>query len=467
LIRRTLLGTVLALVAASGTTAAAGPVAWLDSTDARATRVDSNVFHTHATVYEAGPEHAPPVVLVHGLGADGARFWRRLIPALADEYRVIAVDLPGFGESGKPNALYSPEAYARFLDEIITRRTDEPVALVGHSMGASIALYYANGHPDRVQRMVLASAAGILHGTAYAHFLSRMGVRQFLPQVPGIGDAAGKLIQRVLTKFERLGPDPATALKSAESRQLYLEADPSRIAALALVSTDYSRIVRETQTPTLVLWGGEDEVTPLRVGYLLTSLMPHARLNVVEGGSHMFPLEIPDTFNRSVVNALALSPAAFGEDARDDYPREVPSARPDTERTAECRGERGRVFSGSYQRLLIHDCEQVVIRDAHIGRLEIIGSRVTIRNTRVHSDDVAMVLAHSTVEMTASRVHGAVAVNATGSRVDAAGVELVGERSAIRAPAPSVFTFSVSRVDSPHTRGYVHRVVQITSKNPL
>lgn len=447
--------------------AEAAPVDWLADTEAAATRFHSQVFDTEAVVYEAGQPDGRTVVLVHGLGTEGARFWRKLIPALAKEHRVIAVDLPGFGASGKPNALYSPERYAAFLDELIERYAQPPVALVGHSMGAAVALYYANRHPARVERMVLASAAGILHGAAYAHFLSRYGVQRYLPQIPGIGEAAGKLVQRILTKFERLGPEPATALKSPESRELYLEADPTRIAGLALVSTDYSRIVRQTRTPTLLLWGGAEEVAPLRVGYLLTSLMPNSRLKVLDGGSHVFPLEQADRFNRLVSNALALTAPAFRDYAQDGYPRNVPPGPPETARTGECRGERGRVFTGSYRRLLVYDCEDVTIRDARIGRLEILSSQAAVRNTVIHGEDVALVLAHSTVELTASRIVAPVAIDATGSRVDAAGVSIETEHTAIRAPAPSVFTFSVSALRRDGELRYLHDIIEVTSRNPL
>ncbi|MBA1145572.1 alpha/beta hydrolase [Ectothiorhodospiraceae bacterium WFHF3C12] len=463
------MGRVFALLAGlilSGA-APAGDVSWLEGTDARATRFHSRVFDTGAAVYEAGPSTGDPVLLVHGLGTDGARFWRELIPALAKRHRVVAVDLPGFGGSGKPNALYSPENYAAFLDELVSERFDSPVALVGHSMGAAVALYYAHAHPDRVERLVMASTAGILHGAAYAHFLSRYGVQRYLPQIPGIGEVAGKLVQRILTKFERLGPDPATALKTPESRELYLEADPARIAGLALVSTDFSRIVRETRVPAYVLWGGDEEVAPLRVGYLLTTLLPNSRLKIVEGGSHVFPLEQADRFNRLVGNALRMPSRGFLDFAQDGYPRKTAERPPGTGRTAECRGEHGRVFTGEFRRLLIYDCEDVIIRDAHIGRLEILSSRATLRNTVVHGDEVALVLAHSTVEMTASRIQAPVAIDATGSRVDAAGVTLKASRIAIRAPAPSVFTFSVSLLELGGERRYLHDVVEVTSKNPL
>lgn len=454
------------LAGAAAPAAAEEAPAWLAGPDARSVRIHDSVFDTEAYVYEAGRSENPPVVLVHGLGSEGASVWRRLIPELAEAYHVVAMDLPGFGRSGKPNARYSPRRYAAFLDDVMARFTDGPVVLVGHSMGAAIALDYAHLHPDRVRRLILASTAGILHGAAYARFLSRIGVERFLPDVPGLGRAAGRLVQRVLSKFESLGVDPADALRTAQSRQLYLGADPMRIAGLALVSTDFSRIIRDTGVPTLLLWGTEDDVAPLRVGYLLTATLPHARLVTVEGGGHMFIFNRADRFNALVVHALGLSAAAFRAYAEDDYPQ--PESAPATDRTGECRGESGRAFSGDYRRLVIQDCNDVRIRNAHIGILQILDSDVSIRNSDViASAHTAVVMANSRVEMTAVTVRGRVAVNATGSVVDAAGVHFVGTEAAVRAPAPSAFTFSVSRIDSPYGSGFFHDVYSVTADDPL
>ncbi|HTJ81812.1 MAG TPA: alpha/beta fold hydrolase, partial [Polyangiaceae bacterium] len=118
----------------------------------RARRVQAGEVRTF--YLEAGPEDGPVVVLVHGLGATGASFLPTLFD-LARDYRVIAVDLPGFGESDKPlrplHAAYFAKWMVSFLDAIGVERAH----FVGNSMGGRVSLEVALRSPERVDRLVL------------------------------------------------------------------------------------------------------------------------------------------------------------------------------------------------------------------------------------------------------------------------------------------------------------------------
>src|SRR5918994_3444963 len=96
----------------AATAQASPPIDWMQAPGASAELVDEPVFGGRVALYRAGPlvatRGAEAVVLVHGLGQNGARDWSKLIPALASRYTVIAVDLPGFGHSDRGNHLYSP-----------------------------------------------------------------------------------------------------------------------------------------------------------------------------------------------------------------------------------------------------------------------------------------------------------------------------------------------------------------------
>lgn len=101
-----------------------------------------------------------PVVLIHGLSASMG-YWAHNLPDLARDRRVLALDLPGYGASGRPDAPYTPPWYAEtvagFLDEVGIGQA----VIVGHSMGGQVALTMAIEHPDRVDRLVLAAPAGL------------------------------------------------------------------------------------------------------------------------------------------------------------------------------------------------------------------------------------------------------------------------------------------------------------------
>ncbi len=107
-----------------------------------------------------------PVVFVHGLGGCWQN-WLENIPALARTHRVIAPDLPGFGDSPLPGWEVSIEAYGRLLDLLVRQLETGPVNLVGNSMGGFISAEVAVNQPAAVKRMVLVSAAGVSHARAY------------------------------------------------------------------------------------------------------------------------------------------------------------------------------------------------------------------------------------------------------------------------------------------------------------
>lgn len=96
-----------------------------------------------------------PVVLVHGYLSDG-NYWKPLIPKLAKHYQVISIDLLGFGKSPKPHtARYSLEEHVAALVATIKQATDEPIILIGHSMGSLVSAHLATQHPDMVKRLIL------------------------------------------------------------------------------------------------------------------------------------------------------------------------------------------------------------------------------------------------------------------------------------------------------------------------
>ncbi len=112
----------------------------------------------------AGPEDAPPIVLVHGAGTDAASVsWKKAFPALAGSYRVIAPDLPGYGESDRVprNVTPTTDFYVDVLDAVLKELDIVEATLVGISKGGGIALGYTLDYPNRVRRLVLVASFGL------------------------------------------------------------------------------------------------------------------------------------------------------------------------------------------------------------------------------------------------------------------------------------------------------------------
>lgn len=388
--------------------------AWMGVKGARAEPVGESVFGGSVMLYRAGKAGADAVVLLHGLGPNGARDWARVVPALAPHYDVFALDLPGFGLSGKGNELYSPENMVRVIEQAVAPRVGRPFALVGHSMGAAVALGYAAAHPQRVRRLVLADMAGVLHGAVYGQSLARFGVGQVAAGVPADAPWLDSVLRRLMTKIDSMPVSRDMILRTPQMRQQLLRGDPGVIAAFALGEHDFSEALRKVAAPTLLIWGSDDQVAPLRTGQLANALIANSRLELVPGAAHSPQLEQPARFNALLLEELAgtrppLPPAARGG--------------PIQGKAEKCDGKAGARFSGDMPKLTLIGCSGAEVTGARIGELRVFESDVRIIDSEIREGLYAV---RSRVQLTAGSVAGAPALSLEDSEVDAAGTRFEG-----------------------------------------
>ncbi len=421
------------------------------------------VFHGKAHVFTAGPEAAPTVVLVHGLGDKAARDWGGLIAVLAREHRVVAFDLPGFGRSSKGNELYSPENYAAFLHYLMVEHFHtRTFSLVGHSMGGTIALRYAARYPQDVTALVLVDVPGILHRMAYSKFLSQLGIN-FLPSLyPAQKDHFRNVVSGVLGLTDKIQPVPEVIVASPALRQRFLKAEPAKIAGLALALEDFSADMPRVQAPVLVLWGGRDTIAPLRNGRVLSANLPHAQLEVFETSGHTPMDDVPERFNARIAAFLNLPVL---ERRNGILQREL--LQPVSTRTGTCTGQRGAIFEGEYDRITIHRCRDALVRNTRVRELRISDASVNIEDSLIGGPDGGLRVDDARVTITSSQIEGKVAITALEAHLDIAGSRVIGTEAALVAPLKSEVLFSVSRVQSPHFYGNLHGLRSVAPGNPL
>ena len=210
----------------------------------------------------------PAVVLVHGLGGF-AESWRHNIPSLAARATVYAVDLPGFGRSGKPPAHYSLAFFARALHAFLDGVGVTHVSLVGHSLGAAVAVAYALTRPARVERLALLS--GCAPGFGW-----RPGWRARLMATPVIGEVLGlcgcaPLYRAAIAKcFHAAVPDEVAFLvdweyairTGAAARAAWLATVRSLSADFVERRADYRRAIATLDLPVLLVHGRQDPAIP-------------------------------------------------------------------------------------------------------------------------------------------------------------------------------------------------------------
>jgi pimeloyl-ACP methyl ester carboxylesterase len=236
------------------------------------------VFGQHIRYIEAGT--GPAVVLVHGL-ADDTGVWQQQIAPLARRWHVLALDQIGFGGSDKPLLDYRAETLVDFLDEFLRKVHVAHATVIGNSLGGWVGALLAIEHPEQVGRLVLIDAAG-LSGLPAA-----IGHRQFEAlRLSTLDDL------RVLGPLTFVDPrfyQPEDALRRAFAERVAAHDGYTvgRIIDSLERGEDLldSRIGKITQ-PTLVIWGREDRLIPLRFGERLRSAIHGARLVVLDQCGH-------------------------------------------------------------------------------------------------------------------------------------------------------------------------------------
>jgi pimeloyl-ACP methyl ester carboxylesterase len=227
---------------------------------------------TYYTLQGAGR----PVVLLHGWGTSSQSLLG-VAAALAPEFRVLAVDLPGFGWSDPPPAAWGSAEYAAHVERLLDETALGPAAVLGHSFGGRVAIRLAAGRPQRVTRLVLVAAAGIRRARRPRDY-ARIGVTKVLNgclRVPILGRLAGPVAARWR---ERVG-----------SRD-YKAAGRMRPTLVRLVSEDLAPLLPEIEAPTLILWGDRDEEVGKAAVLTMASMIRGARLLVFPGAGH-FPFQ--------------------------------------------------------------------------------------------------------------------------------------------------------------------------------
>jgi pimeloyl-ACP methyl ester carboxylesterase len=316
----------------TGETLAYGPVGrspWMD-VDWRAHQrwvvVDGqpvNVIELGPTGSGAGPAPQPPVdpqplVFVHGLGGSWPN-WLEQLATLSASRRVIAMDLPGFGHSPMPRGEHRPgteitiSGYARLLDGLLGALGLDAAALVGNSMGGFIAAELAIAFPQRVERLVLVSAAGISTTGEPRATRALPAMRRLQTVLAATGGwvasksdtvARRARLRDALLSLVVAHPSRLPAALAAE--QIRGAGKPGFIQALQAV-LDYDVIERlpEIACPTLIVWGARDRLIPVRDADRFAELIPNSRKAIFADTGHMAMLERPAAFNALLEEFLA------------------------------------------------------------------------------------------------------------------------------------------------------------------
>ena len=256
-----------------------------------------SVFGAKINYVEAGDPSKPTVILLHGLGGNSAN-WAFNVPALAANYHVLAVDQIGFGKSDRPLLKYRVGTYVDFLDKFMAELKIDKASLVGNSLGGWVAALTAIKYPNRVEKIVLADAAGIKPNA--------VDLAQVYALNYSTRDEVRQLVKLVFYNQAIFGSDAfieqSMTLRVAANDGYTIN---SIIDSIRRDEDFLNGRLGEIKKPTLIVWGKQDGLLKVSDGEQFKQEIAGSELLVFDQCGHVPMVEKAVDFNKAVLAFLA------------------------------------------------------------------------------------------------------------------------------------------------------------------
>lgn len=287
----------LALILAAGaTTLYLSPASLLASvqfTERQLAGLDSRQvqvgeFNIH--YYEGGPQGAETILMIHGFGADKDN-WLRFSRPLTARYHVVALDLPGFGDSSKPEASYDVGTQVEHLNAFAKAIGLHKLHLIGNSMGGHIAALYAARHPEEVLSVALLNNAGV-NAPQASELFKRLDRGDANPLLVRNADDFSNMLDLLFVEKPPL-PDSLKqylaerAMASHDFNQKIFNQLRERYIPL---ETELAKI----QVPTLLLWGDQDQILDVSSIKVMQPLLKQPSVVIMQACGHLPMIERPE-----------------------------------------------------------------------------------------------------------------------------------------------------------------------------
>ena len=281
-------------------------------------------LHGHRVSYRTAGDGPEVVVLIHGI-TGSADTWEEVIPALAEEFTVVAPDLLGHGHSAKPRGDYSLGAYASGVRDVVAALGYDHATVVGHSLGGGVAMQLAYQFPERCDRLVLVSSGGLgreVHPLLRAAALP--GAEFVLPLVCAtkLRDAGNAVWGALGQLGLSAGPDLEemwrgyASLADRDAQQAFVHTLRTIVDGGGQRVSATDRLYLAAEVPTLLVWGEADRIIPVEHGIEAQEAIPGSWLEVFEGAGHFPHRTDPDRFVDALVDFVERTVPAEVDDER-------------------------------------------------------------------------------------------------------------------------------------------------------
>lgn len=237
---------------------------------------------------------APTLIVIHGLGHWTSAAWDRLVPLLDPAWRIIAFDLPGFGESAKPDVAYDLPFFSRTIRAAIDSSTAGRFALCGHSIGGMIAAEIAPSFGDRLSHLALMAPAGFARTPRLiVRMLASPILRLLFMRKPNRGFVVQTLRSSVHTPDAVTDDVAARAFELSQDlavRRAFAGVYSGAIQSMLDLRTLHRGFARYTG-PAFIAWGRHDRFIPVKALDEARKVYPQASTIVLEHSGHVIMIE--------------------------------------------------------------------------------------------------------------------------------------------------------------------------------
>ena len=283
--------------------------------------LQKTTLHGHEIAYRMAGE-GPTLLLIHGM-AGSSRTWRGVMPRLAEEFRVLAPDLPGHGDSAAPRGDYSLGNLAAFVRDLLVALDIDRVTVVGQSLGGGVAMKFAYQYPEYAERLVLVSSGGLGREVSWMlRALALPGAEYVMPVVfpsfvRGIGDRFAGVVEGLGWRAPRVAEmwHAYSSLIDVEHRAAFVRTLRAVIEPGGQAIDATNRLYLAAEVPTLIVWGDKDPIIPVSHAHAAHAVIAGSELEIFEGVGHFPHVEEPERFARTVLDFVHSHPSAIADDS--------------------------------------------------------------------------------------------------------------------------------------------------------
>jgi pimeloyl-ACP methyl ester carboxylesterase len=255
----------------------------------------------------------PAVLLLHGVGTSLVTWNRNIGPLAAAGFRVLALDLPGHGDSDKPRHLsYDPVAGAILIQQFMAHLGLERLSLVGNSAGGLIVSLFALKYPERVERLVLVASGGLGRNLPWflrIASLPMVGELLYHPHLDRHYYIAGRVFHQRPPFLSEVLPEMLRVRTLPGAKHAALQAIRSSINLLGLRKQRYIlQQLQQLPVPLMIVWGEQDKVLPVSHARSVQQALPDSLVHIMPQCGHWPHMERAEEFNDLLARFLGGSP---------------------------------------------------------------------------------------------------------------------------------------------------------------